>query len=124
MIKTQNGHFSLWLVDYFGIIGFLLHTRGNVLIYDMIISKDSCLFIWGIMYLFTYYLTVKITTVFNNKEYVLVMSLAHFVNHFFQIWDLCVTGIYVIYYCDFLLYYNSVITESWTYDLIIYKQYI
>ena len=41
-----------------------------------------------------------------------------FLSDFGLIW------IYVLYYCDFLLYYNSVIPESWTYDLIIYKQYI
>ena len=43
---------------------------------------------------------------------------------FFLILDSCVIWIYVLYYCDFLLYYNSVIPESLTYDLIIYKQYI
>ena len=47
-----------------------------------------------------------------------------FCTQFFQILDLCVIWIYVLYYCDFLLYYNSVIPESWRYDLIIYKQYI
>ena len=43
---------------------------------------------------------------------------------FFQMLDLCVIQIDGLYYCDFLLYYNSVIPESWTYDLIIYKQCI
>ena len=40
-----------------------------------------------------------------------MMSLTHYAHHF-QILDLCVIWIYVLYYCDFLLYYASIMPES------------
>ena len=45
MIKTQHGHFSLWLFDYCGINYYSFFSTLEIMfvLYDNI--KDSCLFI-------------------------------------------------------------------------------
>ena len=80
----------------------------------MIISKDSCLFIEGMMY----------STSVQQQSICSGDVSGSLCKSFFIFWTFLVIWIYVLYYCDFLLYYNSVIPESWTYDFKIYKQYI